>query len=283
MLIAESGATKTEWRLVNGPDDILAFRTSGFNPNVMSPDAIKRDLGEIVRKNLNGKQIDKLYFYGAGLGAASLRDRLAEMLKIYFPSSTIEVNHDLLAAARSTGFFEGIVCILGTGSNSCRYRHGEIIDRKGGHGFIFGDEGSGADLGKHLIKGLLENRFPASIKDFIESQEGEGIDEIKFAIYRSDKPNVRMARLSKYLDEILHYDEIRSMIYKRFLAFLDTSVLLYEGAELIPVNFVGSISYYFRDILRAACEERGITDVHIQHDPIDQLVAFHQNYALGKV
>ncbi len=275
MLIAESGATKTEWRLIEGEELTLAFRTSGFNPNVMTEEAIRREMGDIFKKNLAERRLDRLYFYGAGLRLESQRKVIERILNSIHPELIVEVAHDLVAAARSTGFDEGIVGILGTGSNTCYYKYGKILEQKGGHGFIFGDEGSGADLGKHLIKGLLEDRFPPLVRDFIVSQEGVEVEELKLAIYRSEKPNVRMARLSKHLDEIYLHDSVREMILERFHEFLSRTICHYPFYQTLPISFVGSIAFYFREILETACRERGISDPDIRHDPIDRLVDYH--------
>ncbi|MCI4670628.1 MAG: hypothetical protein MRZ79_21010 [Bacteroidia bacterium] len=275
MLIAESGATKTEWRLIRDGKEVLAFRTAGFNPNVMSEKLISQEMSDIFRKFLKEETIDEIYFYGAGLRLKSQRDVIQKILINLQPAAYLSVNHDLSAAARSTGFIEGIVGILGTGSNTCYYKNGEVLEQRGGHGYIFGDEGSGADLGRHLVKGLLEGSFPEAVKNFIESQEGVNLEELKLAIYRAEKPNVRMARLSKYLDEILHHDSVKRMIEARFDAFLVNSVLAYPNYQSLPVTFVGSIAYYFQEILLERCRQNGIEKVDIQHDPIENLVSYH--------
>ena len=250
MLIAESGATKTEWRLINEQEVILAFRTLGINPNVMAPELIQEELKAIRSKYFGQVNFDRLVFYGAGLKDSSMSALMKDMLTQYFSGKEIEVFHDLQAAGHSTGFEEGIVCILGTGSNSCYYKDGEILDQRGGHGYLLGDEGSGADLGHALVKGLLEGDLPDGVKSFIEFQEGASVADIRLAIYRDPKPNVRIARFAKYLDEVIHYPEIQELIKSRFLAFLDTTVCRYDNYNQLPVTFVGSISFYFQKWLK---------------------------------
>lgn len=275
MLIAESGATKTEWRLIRNGKQTLAFRTPGFNPNVMSETAIEGELRNIIRKHLKEESVSSLYFYGAGLKVKSLQEMVRKVFARLLPGTMVFVDHDLTAASRSTGYEEGILAILGTGSNSCYYKDGMVVEQRGGHGYIFGDEGSGADLGKHLVKGLLEGRFPNVVREFIETQEGVNLEELKFAIYRAEKPNVRMARLSKYLDEILHHDSIREMIEQRFDAFLSSTILTYPNYRDLPISFIGSISYFFKEVLQDRCGHSGIQILNIEHDPIEKLVAYH--------
>ncbi|MEL6634057.1 MAG: hypothetical protein AAFQ83_21505 [Bacteroidota bacterium] len=275
MLIAESGATKTEWRLIEDQKVVLAFRTPGFNPNVMAPEMIQVELAEIRKKYLWQVNFGQLFFYGAGLKDSSMRGLMQDILQQTFKEEYVSVYHDLQASIHSTGFDEGIVCILGTGSNSCHYQNGEILSQRGGHGYLLGDEGSGADLGHALIKGLLEGDLPQAVKSFIEFQEGGSVADIRLAVYRDPKPNVRMARFAKYLDEVIHHPEVQALVTSRFLAFLDSTVCRYPDFQTLPITFVGSISFYFQEWLRKACEMREIHNTHIMHDPIDHLVQYH--------
>ncbi|RMG68819.1 MAG: hypothetical protein D6722_11315 [Bacteroidetes bacterium] len=275
MLIAESGATKTEWRYCVDNQVKLGFRTPGFNPNVMSPRQIRQEMAAALETHLTGVSLRELFFYGSGIGGDSQRAIMNTILTDLLPGTRISVEHDLLAAARCAGHAEGVVCIIGTGSNSGYYKGGEVLQSLGGHGYIFGDEGSGADLGKHVIKGLLQDEFPDGVRSFIEMQSGSSIYELKIAVHRDPKPNVRLARLAKYLDEIWHYPEVGDMIRARMLAFLDTTVCRYPDYQTLPVTFYGSISYYFQDFLTEACQQRKVRVVDIRRDPIDQLVAYH--------
>ncbi|GAB4406880.1 MAG: ATPase [Bacteroidia bacterium] len=275
MLIAESGATKTEWRYCQDNQVVNSFRGAGFNPNVIPREVLRADLEETVRVHMRRLRPQALYFYGSGIGGDSQRRIMQEVLEDFFPGVRIEIEHDLLAAARSTDKPEGIACIIGTGSNSCYYADGQIIRQLGGHGYLFGDEGSGADLGRHLIKGLLQDELPDAVRRFVEQQAGSSVYELKIAIHRDPKPSVRMARLAKYLDEIWHYPEVSEMIRSRLLAFLDTTVCRYEGYEHLPVNFFGSVAYFFQDFLTQACRMRDLRQVEITRDPIDRLVAYH--------
>lgn len=275
MLIAESGATKTEWRYCVDNQVKLGFRTPGFNPNVMAPSLIQAEMAEALEQHLAGVPIRELFFYGSGIGGDSQRAIMTGILSKLLPGTQISVEHDLLAATRSAGQPEGIVCIIGTGSNSGYHKGGKVVMNIGGHGYIFGDEGSGADLGKHLIKGLLQDEFPDPVRTFIEMQSGSSIYELKIAVHRDAKPNVRMARLAKYLDEIWHYPEVGNMIRARMLAFLDTTVCRYPHYRQLPVTFFGSVSYFFQDFLTEACQQREVRVADITRDPIDRLVAYH--------
>lgn len=283
VLIAESGATKTEWRLLRGEELIAQACTTGFNPNVMSQDSIWNELAASAQTELKGLNIQHLVFYGAGIGGESQEKIMRQALSGVWPNAVIEVYHDLTAAARSTLRPTGIVCILGTGSNCCLYENHKVIARKGGHGYLFGDEGSGMDLGRHLIIGLLQEQFPKSVKRFVESQEGLSIYELKLAILKDPKPNVRMARLAKHLDELLHHDQIKGMIVQRFLAFLDASVCQFDDYQSFDVDVMGSIGWHFQDQFREAAEIRTVRMGKFISNPIDHLVTYHQGLLVNSI
>ena len=276
-LIAESGATKTEWRLLVDGKLTLSVRGTGFNPNVMTPDHIDQEMGKVYREHFRNLEPQSLFFYGAGIGGASQEAIMRRVLSSYWPETDIRVKNDLTAAARSTMRPEGIVCIIGTGSNSCHHRDHEVVARRGGHGYLFGDEGSGMDLGRHLVMGLLQEAFPPVIQRFVESQEGLSVYELKLAILRDTQPNVRMARLAKHLGELLHHESIREMILGRFSAFLETTVCMYPGFNALHVDVMGSIGWHFQDLFREAAEERSVQVGRFLKDPINDLVTFHQH------
>lgn len=275
VLIAESGATKTEWRMLSSAGVIAHVRTTGFNPNVMTAEAIQEDLIAARRGPLAEFNPGKIVFYGAGIGGESQEAVMRNALEPLWRDSVLEVYHDLAASARSTLRPTGIACILGTGSNSCLYRDYEVVMRKGGHGYLFGDEGSGMDLGRHLIMGLLQERFSETVRKFVESQEGLNVYELKLAILKDSTPNVRMARLARHLDELVHLEEIHTMILNRFIAFLEATVCLYPDFQEYPVDVMGSIGWYFQKIFTQAAEIKGVNMGGFVSNPIDHLVQFH--------
>ena len=275
VLIAESVATKTEWRMLSEEGIIAHIRTTGFNPNVMAEEAIHEDLLSARRGPLSGLDPDKIVFYGAGIGGKSQEELMRKALIRHWLDTEVEVYHDLAASARSTPRPTGIACILGTGSNSCFYRDHEVVLRKGGHGYLFGDEGSGMDLGRHLVMGLLQERFSETVRKFVESQEGLSVYELKLAILKDSTPNVRMARLARHLDELVHLEEIRSMIFQRFIAFLDATVCMYPDFETYDVDVMGSIGWHFQSIFSEAARSKNVTMGEFIPNPIDHLVQFH--------
>jgi glucosamine kinase len=276
MLIAESGATKTEWRLCAEGKLLHAFRSRGFNPNVMPRALLESEMQEVLRSQLPAShEIGRVFFYGAGLRGENQRALVKTVLAQSLPQARIEVAHDLLAAARSCQREEGIVGILGTGSNTAHYQRGVLLSTRGGHSYLFGDEGSGADLGLSLMKGLLLDDFPAEVRTFIEQQAGYSIYDLKIAILQSEVPNVRLAQLAKYLDELTHVPEIQAMIQERMRAFFQTTICRYPNYQELPVDLVGAISHAFRHTLQAAAQEYQVQLMSIVSDPIKSLVAYH--------
>lgn len=277
-LIAESGSTKTEWRICEKGKPNLSFKSQGFNPNVMAIETIDQLLMEVKKSHLHKQVIDQVFFYGAGLRGNIPNLVMKKALQRLLPTSEIEVNHDLMAAVRSTGRTSGIVGILGTGSNSCLYKNHEIQEILGGHGYIFGDEGAGADLGKHLIKGFLENRFPLKALKKLEEVENADILTLRNAVINDPKPNVRLAEMARNIPDLLTFPTIRRMVLNRFTAYLDSTICRYADSESLFVDFVGSISHYFSPLLLEACQLRNIKVGKIDKNPIDGLVRFHGNF-----
>lgn len=276
-LLAESGSTKTEWRWCVGQELVRSFRSTGFNPNVMSRDLMQTELHEVFRTYLMRAEPERVLFYGAGVKGHEQNLIMRKLLQGFFPMAQVEVQHDMIAAARSTGCREGIVCILGTGSNSCWYKDGQILANYGGLGYLLGDEGSGMDLGKALLAGLLHDDFPEEVKQFVVNQEALSLEELKLAVYQDATPNVRMARMAQYLEPLQAFPEINQLIFRRFKAFLESTVMRYPGWPDLPIQVIGSIGYFFKDILVEACAACHTQPPTIRRDPIDDLLQYHMN------
>jgi N-acetylglucosamine kinase-like BadF-type ATPase len=275
MLVAESGSTKTEWRLIKDGKVQQEFRSPGINPNVLETEAIEEIFRVAFGSHLANLDVGEVYFYGAGIGSSSQKGIIRGILQKILPGVTIYVEHDILAAARSTLRDEGIICILGTGSNSAYHKNHELQGALGGHGYIFGDEGSGMDLGRHLIKGILQDDFPDEVKNHVEGERDKSTYDLKIRVMHSSKPNVRMAELAKLVGDLVHVPEIDKMVTDRFTAFLDTTVCRYPNFENLHADFVGSIAFFFKDQLAKACAKRNVKLGQIVKDPVNKLVEWH--------
>jgi len=275
MLVAESGSTKTEWRLIQDGKVIEEFRSMGINPNVLEPEAIEDIFRTTFGSHLANLDVGEVYFYGAGIGSASQKGIIRGILQKILPKITIYVEHDILAAARSTLRDEGIICILGTGSNSAYHKDHQLISTLGGHGYIFGDEGSGMDLGKHLIKGLLQHDFPEKVKTHVEESYGKTAYDIKIRVMQYSKTNVSMAELAKLAGDTSDIKELQDMVRSRFEAFLQTTVTRYPNYQNLHADFVGSVAFFFKKQLQEACDRCDVRLGQVVKDPVDKLVEWH--------
>jgi len=182
---------------------------------------------------------------------------------------------DLVGAARSTLREEGVVAILGTGSNAARHQNGQIVARNGGLGYLIGDEGSGADLGKHLLKAVLENRLPQEVRSFLHEKEGMPPEELLRVIYQAPRPHLRLSLLAPYYQELLSIEAVRALLRARFLFFLQSSVLpLIKDADL-PIDTIGSIGFYYQGVFLEACKELGLTSGKAILQPVEALTTYH--------
>lgn len=275
-LLADSGATKTDWFLFNEEGIQSRLKTSGINPMVQDEIKIRtgplKDLSEL----LGNTKIERVYYYGAGLRTEDKVNVIRKLLGEILPDAEMEINHDLLGAARATcGHEKGITCILGTGSNSCWYDGQDIKAEIGGHGYILGDEGSGADLGKTLIKKALDHELVADIVKDIENYAGKSLLEIRNEGYLHPRPNFYFADFSRFIADHIHNPIYHGLVLGRFTTFLGKTVIKYSGYADMNVHFVGSIAKVFEKELRLACEIFSLKMGHIVPAPAEALVAHH--------
>ena len=274
ILIADSGSTSTNWVLVEHGKSVQSLFTPGINPFYQTPEEIA---GEIATLTLNVKpsSVKAIYFYGAGCVADKI-EMVKHAIAQSFTQSQIYVESDLVAAARGLLQHEaGIACILGTGSNSCFYDGKNIVSNVSPLGFILGDEGSGAVLGKKFIADCLKNQLPEELKNKFLTTFGLTANDIINHVYRKPFPNRYLAQFTPFLAENMAEPAIYNLIFDSFTDFFVRNVMQYPNFEEYPVSFVGSIAYYFKDILEVVAFELGITLGEIKQSPLEGLVAFH--------
>lgn len=272
--MAESGSSKTEWRLAVGAEIQQSFRSPGFNPNVQTVADMRAVFQDVIQQ-VGYDRVNRVCFYGAGLAELSQRRVMQDILKELLPEADISIEHDMLAAVRSTLRQEGIVCILGTGSNSAYYKDDKIVSNLGGHGYLFGDEGSGANIGKMMIKAMLQDELPEIVVRHFEEKEQASIHEIKIAVMRSEKPNVKLATFARLTGDMVHLPEVRALVVKNFMDFLSTTVCRYPDYQQVRTDFVGSIAYYFREMLQEACAVKEVKMGEFYQNPVENLIRFH--------
>jgi N-acetylglucosamine kinase-like BadF-type ATPase len=277
ILIADSGSTKTDWCIVDREEIIQSIHTKGFNPFFQSEEEMEREIAKTLLVSIDHPQlIDAVYFYGAGC----VFDKVEVMRKVimrHIPAPTIEANTDLLAAARGLcGSDAGIACIMGTGSNSCFYDGEQIVKTVSPLGYILGDEGGGADLGKQLVKDLLKDMISPELKASFFKRTDLTLSEILDRVYRQPFPNRFLAGFSPFLIDHIQDPIIHNLILERFKSFLKRNVMKYDYLNY-PAHFVGSVAHHFKSTLEEAAAEMGVRLGLIIKSPMEGLILYHSS------
>lgn len=277
ILIADSGSTKTAWCLISGNQRVKDITTKGINPFYQTEEEIEAELKNTLCQEIGGEnKINSVYFYGAGCADSQINNKLAKTLQQVLKSDTAEVSSDMLGAAR--GIFKhqkGIACIMGTGSNSAYYDGNEIVKSIPAGGFIIGDEGSGAVLGKTLIADYIKNQMPENIlAEFKKFYNGTYLDVVNH-VYKQPFPNRWLANFTKFMYEKREDDYIHNMIVNSFTLFFNRNIKQFDSWENMEVGFVGSIAYYFEKELKEAAQKCEITVSEIYQNPIEGLIEYH--------
>lgn len=276
ILLADSGSTKTDWLLLD--HEPTAFQSAGFNPFYQTQEVILETLRREVLAHTEPNEVRQIFFYGAGCANAVTSLPVTHALAALFPSAeTIEVNSDLLAAARALcGREAGIACILGTGANNALYDGEKIVNNIGSLGFWLGDEGSGGYLGKQLVVGYLQNELPAGLHEAFQKSYPEVTRlSILERAYRQPFPNRYFASFSTFLGQHLTDPFIGTLVGGAFRTFLDMYVGKHPNAATLPVHFTGSVAHHFRDILGKVLVEKNLQLGTIQKSPMPGLLRFH--------
>lgn len=274
-LIADSGSTKTQWCLLQGSEVVKEVFTDGINPFYQDEDQITREIRDIVFPQLNNPEIKELHFYGAGCAFPDKKKIVSNAIAASYPNVEIEVNNDLLAACRALfGNDAGIACILGTGSNSCLYDGHDIVENVSPLGFILGDEGSGAAIGKKFIADLLKNQYPEELSDKFFEMYHLSSAEIMEAVYKKPFPNRFLAQFTHFMCENQEQIHIREIVYHSFVEFFARNIKQYDYRKY-TVSCMGSVSFYFEKILREAGIISNIKIGKIIKGPMKGLIEYH--------
>ncbi len=275
-LIVDCGSTKADWVIVDGVNILKRFKTDGFNPNYTDKDTIRKIVLNESSYKEYAETITEIYFYGSGCGNIDNCIKIKEILDSIFFNSKIEVTHDMMAACRSLfGKNKGIACILGTGSNSCNY-DGEIITEQAvSLGYILGDEGSGSYIGKRLLRDYSYKIMPEDLCLKFENEYDVRLETVIRNTYHSTQVSKYFASYAKFAYDNIDNKYIYDLCSRCFDEFIDISVARYENVGKREIGFVGSIAFYFQDIIKERLERRGLKSGEIVKEPIDGLVEFH--------
>lgn len=275
ILLADGGSTKVDWCLVDKGQLIKQVFTKGANPFFRSREDISEDIKTMLLPQLKETVIDQVFFYGAGCAFPDKNEVIRAAIADHIRTSSIEVGSDLLAAARALcGKSKGIACIIGTGSNSCFYDGQKIAENVSPLGYILGDEGSGAVLGRLFLGSCLKNQLTEGLKEKFLNQFELTPALILEKVYKEPMPNRFLASLSPFLKENIEDKTIYALVYNAFKDFFMKNVMQYDYKNN-AVHFTGSLSYYYQDVLRCVAADLGVQIGTIVQLPMEGLIRYH--------
>jgi N-acetylglucosamine kinase-like BadF-type ATPase len=280
-LIADSGSTKTDWCLCNESAILCEIQTQGINPYHQTEEAIEEVLRKELLPQLKSQELigkssrQNIIFYGSGCANANACNRIKEALFKVLGTEEVTIHSDLLGAARALcGHEEGIACVLGTGSNSCLYNGKEIISNIPPLGYILGDEGSSAVLGRRLVGDCLKNQLPEAIREEFLTEYQLTQEIILEKVYRQPLANRFLASLTPFLSKHRDVPEVHKLLVESFTDFFIRNVKQYRRPWL-PIHFVGSIANAFSTELKEAAESLGMELGTILQSPMEGLIRYH--------
>lgn len=280
ILIADSGSTQTDWSVVKDGKPIKQIQTKGINPYFQTEEEISNEIKSSLISQLDTKDFVAVYFYGAGCTFDKIEIVKRAIEKNIHVRKDVEVNSDMLAAARGLcGYAPGIACIMGTGSNSCYYDGRNIVENVSPLGFILGDEGSGAVLGKLMVSSLLKNQLTPGLKEKFLEKHNLTVGDIIDRVYRKPFPNRFLATFAPFISENLDDPTIHSLVVDSFKSFLKRNVMQYKNHDKLPIHFVGSVAFHFQDLLKEAIEEMNMKPGKIIQSPMEGLIEYHSKAA----
>jgi N-acetylglucosamine kinase-like BadF-type ATPase len=275
ILIADSGSTKTAWSMISQDyPKVLTCITGGINPMYQDEESIY----QLLKKDFGRTPIEpvSLFFYGAGCINKDVNATVHNSLNRFFQCKSISIQTDLMGAARSLcQNNEGMACILGTGSNSCYYDGTEIIQNVSPLGYMLGDEGSGAVIGRKFIGDLLKNQLPDNIKNDFFEYYNLNASSIMEQVYKKPFPNRFLAQFMRFIRENLNEPDIYKLVKGSFSEFFIRNIQQYPQARHLPVHFTGSVAYYFKEILEEVAMETCYHLGSVTVSPMEGLIRYH--------
>ncbi|MTI20973.1 N-acetylglucosamine kinase [Fulvivirga sp. RKSG066] len=276
ILIADSGSSKTDWRILQPDGKITQAKTIGFNPFYQSQEQLDIELRHKLMPEIS-EEVTKVFYYGAGCSTEANINLIKSVLQSLFSKADIEVHHDLLAAARALcGHEPGIACIIGTGINSAYYDGKRIAENTPSLGYVLGDEGGGTHLGKQLLGDYIRKDLPKNLEDRFFKRFGLTRDDILDSVYKNERPGRFMAGFSTFIFQNINEPYCHTLVYESFKAFFEKNVIKYEAHKTQQVHFTGSVAFYYGNILRQAAADLSISVGKVIESPIAGLTLYHQ-------
>lgn len=276
ILIADSGSTRAEWCLLDGKKK-KTFYTQGISPYFYDTAQIQQILAVELKTKMKNIEPDQIFYYGTGCSNPNNVKSMKDALKKTFPNAKISVDHDLMGAAKALcGDKKGIACILGTGSNSCYYNGKKIVKNNPGLGFILGDEGAGSYLGKKVVQYYLYNTFDPDLMDRFNAKFNTTSVQILDAVYKQPLANRYLASFVPFLIENRGHFMVENIIEDTFNDFFFHHVYKYRESWTMPINFIGSVAFGFKDVLKEMCDTFELQLGVVLKNPMDGLVKYHK-------
>ena len=279
VLIADSGSTKTDWVLLKNLEVVKQIKTIGFNPYFQSAEQIMSEILSHLKPYIIEAltEIQIIHYYGTGCSTSENCQVIEDCLRLTLNVSEINVSHDLLAAARALCKNEtGIACILGTGSNSCLYDGKTILENIPSYGYLWGDYGSGAQIGKLFIQNYFEDTLPIELKRAFE-EKGYNRETILTNVYKKNMPSRYLATISMFVGENKRHPFIENFLFQCFDSFFVHLVNKYTRAKSYKVHTVGSVGFYYKDFINKIALRNGYEMGNVLQSPIEGLIAYHSS------
>jgi N-acetylglucosamine kinase-like BadF-type ATPase len=275
ILIADSGSSKTEWCLLAGKNK-KKITTQGISPYFLNGVQVEEILKAELLPKIKSYSPDALFFYGTGCSNVSNVKMIRKSLKNIFPDAAIEVDHDLMGAARALcGKEKGVACILGTGSNSCYFNGKKIVKNSPGLGYVLGDEGSGAYLGRKVLQYYLYKTFDPELMDRFDARFQTNANEILDSVYKKPLPNRYLSGFTLFLSENRGHFMIENIIEDGLNDFFFNHIYKYRESWTLPINFTGSVAFQFKDVLRDLCDSYELKLGKVMKAPMEGLIDYH--------
>ena len=284
ILIADGGSTKCDWILLDSEgEQVLKTRTKGLNPAVFKTEVLQQRLDENEDLQRVKDKVEKVHFYGAGCGTKKPTALLKALLESFFMNTIeVEVKEDMVAAVYAVTDKPGIVCILGTGSNSCYYDGNTVRTAIDSLGYILMDEASGNYFGKRLIRDYYYKKMPKELADVFEKEYDLSSDTIKENLYKRENPNTYLANFAEFIFKNERNGYFYQLIAEGMQNFIEHRVLCFKEAQTRPIHFVGSIAYFSQDIVKDALQPYRLEVGNIVQRPIDGIIDYYRKHVIKK-
>jgi len=278
ILVADSGSSKTDW-MGYTPTETISFSTQGINPYFLNAHDIFKLFSK--KKEIAGyaEKVREIYFFGAGCSSPDKIEVISNGISSFFTNAYVSVEHDLIGSAYATcGNTKGLTCILGTGSNISYFDGTEVHNGSHGLGYALGDEGSGTYFGRKLITAYLYGQMPADLGMEFAADYDIDKESVITNVYQKPAPNIYLASISKFMAAHKNHPFILNILREGFQEFVDSNIKDYPDYKSLDAHFVGSIAFYYQDVLKEVCLNNQVRVGKILQKPIEGIY----NYILKK-